>query len=157
MYLDHTFGKRSELWSLKPPKEELDPGGNTLEIFFLFTTESWTTTTTAFAQALRNSDCIANVCVKCSGYSMHEFFSGQLLERQQVDIFFSFSQHLHQKYQALFFDGMLRAWGGEGVSTIPVDMVHITMAYAHHTSHTHNINTSKHTTRYTTINVVYCC
>mmetsp|Transcript_22091 Transcript_22091/g.33585 ORF Transcript_22091/g.33585 Transcript_22091/m.33585 type:complete len:284 (+) Transcript_22091:1557-2408(+) len=95
MYLDHTFGKRSELWSLKPPKEELDPGGNTFEIFFLFTTESWTTTTTAFAQALRNSDCIANLCVKCSGYSMHEFFSGQLLERQQVDIF-SFSQHLHQ-------------------------------------------------------------
>lgn len=36
MYLDHTFGKLSELWSLKPPKEELDPGENDLEFFSFF-------------------------------------------------------------------------------------------------------------------------
>lgn len=93
MYLDHTFGKRSELWSLKPPKEELDPGENTFDDFFLFTTT--TTTATVFAQTSNNSYSSAGCVFECFGHSMNEFFLGQLLERQRVDIF-SFSQHFHQ-------------------------------------------------------------
>lgn len=99
MYLDHTFGKLSELWSLKPPKEELDPGENDLDDFFLFST----TMTMAFARMrIQFSYSTAGCVFECSGHSMHEFFLGQLLERQRVDIFFhSLSTFINNKRRFL--------------------------------------------------------